>query len=205
MNYAEVKKQHGALTDWLAATDWQVFGTLKFKFKDGHSMSDGKADAIMCKFFNSLDRAYLGRNLVDAGHKLERVVFTHLGSSGSNVHYHFVAQPGVNAEQFCNAAKCAWEEASSFTTGYEHTMIERARSAANTSGYGLHEFWKLGNDTLCLQATHLSQCHPKIKPIQKLRRLLKIQENVERTTESARMRVAIAERRKKIAAQAATH
>jgi hypothetical protein len=202
MNSVNNNKQQDALATWLAKTDWQVFGTLKFT--DGHSISEHKAEAIVRKFFNSLDRAYLGRNLVDAGHRLERVVFKQLGTSGSNVHYHFVAQPGVNAEQFCDVAKRAWDEASSFTMGYELTDIKPARNAAACSNYGLHEFWKLGADTLCLRATHLSQ-HPKTKPIQKLRRLLKIQTKNECTTESALMRMALAERRKKIAAQTATH
>ncbi|SEN97498.1 hypothetical protein SAMN05216227_103615 [Pseudorhodobacter antarcticus] len=203
MNYVELNKQHDELAGWLAATEWTVFGTLKFT--DGHSISEHKAEAIVRKFFNSLDRAYLGRNLVDAGHRIERVVFKQVGSSGSNLHYHFVAQPCANAEQFCEAAKCKWDKASSFTMGYEHTIIERARSAANTSGYGLHEFWKIGSDTLCLQATYMSQCHPKIKPIQKLRCLLKMQAQNECIKESALLRVAIAERRKKIAAQTATY
>jgi hypothetical protein len=203
MNSVDKNKQQDALATWLAKTDWQVFGTLKFT--DGHSISEHKAEAIVRKFFNSLDRAYLGRNLVDAGHRLERVVFKQLGSSGSNLHFHFVAQPGVNAEQFCDAAKCAWDEASNFTVGFEHTVIERALSPTNTSGYGLHEFWRLGTDTLCLNATHMSQCHPTTKPIQKLRRLLKIQTKNDCTKERALMRVALAERRKKIAAQTATH
>jgi hypothetical protein len=189
MNSVNNNKQQNALATWLAKTDWQVFGTLKFT--DGHSISEHKAEAIVRKFFNSLDRAYLGRNLVDAGHRLERVVFKQLGTSGSNVHYHFVAQPGVNAEQFCDVAKRAWDEASSFTMGYELTDIKPARNAAACSNYGLHEFWKLGADTLCLRATHLSQ-HPKTKPIQKLRRLLKIQTKNECTTESALMRMALA-------------
>ncbi|MFT5742307.1 MAG: hypothetical protein ACI86S_000365 [Paracoccaceae bacterium] len=203
MNYEEIEKQHSALTDWLAGTEWTVFGTLKFT--DGHRINERKAEAIVRKFFNSLDRAYFGCNLVDAGHRIERVVFKQLGSSGSNVHYHFVAKPYFNTEQFCNAAKCAWAEASNFTMGYEHTVIEPARSAAGARNYGLHEFWKLGADTLCLHATHLSQQHPKIKPIQKLRRLLKIQVANEKTKERALVRVALAERRKKIAAETATH
>jgi hypothetical protein len=74
MNSVNKNKQQDALATWLAKTDWQVFGTLKFT--DGHSISEHKAEAIVSKFFNSLDRAYLGRNLVDAGHRLERVVFT---------------------------------------------------------------------------------------------------------------------------------
>jgi len=115
------------------------------------------------------------------------------------------ARPNTDAEQFCIAAKCAWDEASSFTMGYEHTVIELARSAQSTSSYGLHEFWKLGADTLCLCATHLHQQHPKIKPIQKLRRLLKLQEKNECTKEAALERVALSKRKKKIAAQTATH
>lgn len=203
MNYVEIEKQHSALTDWLAGTDWTVFGTLKFT--DGHSISEHKAEAILRKFFNKLDRAYLGRNLVDAGHRIERAVFKQVGSSGSNVHYHFVARPGVNVERFCDVAKRSWDKANSFTIGYEDTLIERARSAAKTSGYGLHEYWKLGADTLCLRVTHLSQQHPKTKPIQKLRRLLIIQEKHECITEHALMRMALAKRRKKIAAQTAKH
>jgi len=198
MNYAELNKQYNELTGWLAATDWTVFGTLKFT--DGHNISEHKAEAIVRKFFNNLDRAYLGRNLVDAGHRLERVVFKQMGSSGNNLHFHFVANPNVNLEAFCKAARCAWDEASNFTMGYEHTLIETARSATHASSYGLHEYWKLGADTLCLQATHLSQQHPKTKPIQKLRRLLKLQAKNECTIESALMRVALDERKKKIAA-----
>lgn len=203
MNYAELNKQQDVLANWLASKGWQVFGTVKLT--NGHDMSDSKAEAIMRKFFNSLDRAYLGHNLVNAGHRIERVVFKQFGCSGSNIHFHFVANPNVNIEQFCEAAKCYWDEASNFTLGYEHTVIEPARSAANTSAYGLHEFWRLGADTLCLEATHISQHQPEIKPIQKLRRLLKIQLKNERTKERALLRVALAERRKKIAAQTATH
>lgn len=203
MNYAELNKQHDELVDWIAAKGWQVFGTMKFT--NGHDMSEKKAEAIMRKFFNSLDRAYLGQNLVDAGHRIERVVFKQFGCSGSNIHFHFVANPSANIEHFCETAKCYWDEASNFTLGYEHTVIERARSAARTSAYGLHEFGTLGADTLCLQATHISQHQPKIKPIQNLRRLLKIETKNERTKERAFMRMALAERRKHIAAQTATH
>jgi hypothetical protein len=56
-----------------------------------------------------------------------------------------------------------------------------------------------------LNATHMSQCHPTTKPIQKLRRLLKIQQKSGLAKELSLMRLAISERRKKIAALTATH
>ncbi|WP_037306887.1 hypothetical protein [Ruegeria halocynthiae] len=203
MNYVENEKQKQALTNWLAQAGWTVFGTLKFT--DGYSTSEHKAGQCVRRFFNELDRTYIGRNLADNGHRIERAVFRQLGSSGSNLHFHFVAKPNANIENFCETARCVWDETSSFTMGYEHTIIEKARSAAHTARYGLHEFDKLGADTLYLPATHFSKLPPSPKPIHTFRRLTKRQAANELTKETALMRVAVAARRAKIAGQTATH
>jgi hypothetical protein len=195
--------QERALTDWLADYNWQVFGTLKFT--DGESISDKKAEAIVRKFFNALDRAYLGHKLVDAGNRIERVVFRQLGHSGANLHFHFVANPTSSVTHFCETARCIWDEASTFTMGYENTVIEPVRSAARSGSYGLHEYRRLGSDTLHLDATHLDQRDVPSKPILTLRRLLRRHDKNEQTRERGLTRHADALRRRHIAAQAATH
>lgn len=203
MNYVENEKQKQALTNWLAQAGWTVFGTLKYT--SGYDIAERKAEADVCRFWNELDRTYLGRNLVDKGHRIERFVFKQLGSSGSNLHFHFVAKPDANIEQFCETARCVWDETSCFTMGYEHTVIERARSGKNTARYGLHEFEKLGADTLYLPATHFCKQLKSPKPMHKLRRLTKRQAANDKTRETALMRVSLAARRAKIAEQTATH
>ncbi len=203
MNYAKDSRLKQALTHWLTQTEWTVFGTLKYT--NGYDMVEAKATADLRKFFSVLDRYYMGRELVDAGHRVERAVFRQLGSSGSNLHFHFVAKPNANIEGFCETARCVWDETSSFTMGYEHTVIERARSAENTARYGLHEFERLGVDTLYLPAMHFSKQPPLTKPIHKLRRLAKRQAANELTKETALMRAALATSKTKIAGQTATH
>lgn len=203
MNYGDKNRQKQALTHWLTQTDWTVFGTLKYT--NGYDIAEAKAVADMHRFFGTLDRLYMGRKQIDAGYRIERAVFRQLGSSGSNLHFHFVAKPNANVEGFCETERCVWDETSSFSMGYEHTVIERARSAEDTARYGLHEFDRLGVDTLCLSAMHLAKQPPAPKPIHALRRLTKRQAANERTKEAALMRVALAARRKNIAERTATH
>jgi hypothetical protein len=193
MNYAELERQQNELAMWLAQTDWQVFGTLKWT--DGHSIGEQRAEAILRKYFNSLDKTYFGDKMVAAGHRIERAVFRHMGTSNSNLHYHFVARPNTNIAAFCETARCAWEEASSFTMGYENTWIGGVRDVENAVHYGLHEYKTLGADTLFLPATHCAQPRPTPKPIHQLRRLLVRKAANERTKETALRRAAIAARR----------
>ena len=188
MTYAELRRQETALANWLAQTDWLVFGTLKFT--DGYNISTEKAQALVRKLFNTLDRLYLGQNHVAAGHRLERVVFEQLGTSGENLHYHFVARPSTDAARFCETARCVWDEAGSFTMGYENTVIEIAKSARKASGYCLHEYTKRGADTLYLPASHMHAAQAPNEPLPKLRRLLKRQDANERTKERALTRAA---------------
>lgn len=164
MRHGARAEQERALAEWLANYDWQVFGTLKFT--DGESIAERNGEAIARKFFNSLDRAYLGKSKVDAGHRLERVVFKQFGRSGSNLHFHFVAIPTSSVAHFCETARCLWDNASTRTMGYENTVIEPVRSATRSGSYGLHEYRKLGADTLFLDATHLHQKHVQTKPNQ---------------------------------------
>lgn len=193
MTAGDKKAQESALTAWLADYDWQVFGTLKFT--DGENISEMNAEAIVKKFFNALDRVYLGHKMMNAGHRVERVVFKQFGRSGANLHFHFAAKPTSSVAHFCETARCLWDEASKFTMGYENTVIEPVRSAARSASYGLHEYRKLGADTLHVETTHLSQHRSLTKPIYKLRRLLSRQDKNERTKERGLLRQALAAHR----------
>lgn len=202
MSFDLKQRERRKAVDWLAATDWQVFGTLKFT--DGFNIKDKKAQAIVRRFFSKLDRLYLGANAVSAGHRLERAVFEHRGTSGRNLHYHFVAKPNVSVVEFCNTARCIWGSLDSWTMGYENTQIESVRDIADAVGYGLHEYGKQRAKTLCLPVTHMHQTPPVVKPIYRFRRLLKQDALNGAAFEAARTRQAFASTRK-IAIQPATH
>lgn len=158
---------------WLEAENYTVFGTLKLNH--GADIHELKAEGIVLNFFNRLDRLYLGKTLVENGHRIARAVFRHKGVSGENLHYHFLATPGSDPERFCKLAKCNWEQASTFTIGSETTQIEVVKNAGATSQYCTHEFSKLGSDTLFLPACQLAKPCPDVDPSYKERRLSKFE------------------------------
>lgn len=170
---------------WLETREFTVFGTLKFT--NGHSISEQKAEPILRKFFNKLDKLYLGPNLVAAGHRIERAVFMHTGTSRSNLHYHFMANPAKDIGMFCETARCVWDETSSFTMGYENTLISDVRSLDRTASYCVHEYQTHGADTLHLSTTHQKKAIPTHNPIYAMRRMLKRQQQNELIKEPAWM------------------
>jgi hypothetical protein len=176
MNYAEIEKEHRALTDWMVETNWQVFGTLKFT--DGYGISLRRAENLVCKYFNKLDRAYYGNAATNVGMRHNRVVVKHMGTSGTNLHYHFLAKPDMDLALFADLARKQWAHMSSWTMGFADTDIAAVRSNKGSSIYMLHEYDKLGADTVFLQASALKA--PKYSPlkyrnIRQMRRLLAIQ------------------------------
>lgn len=166
----ESNKQYLALSDWLQQTEWSVFGTLKFT--DGQSIPEDKAEALLRLFFNKLDRLYLGSNLVKSGQRIERVTFKHLGSSGENLHYHFIANPIGDAIRFCEIARQTWGDIGRETLSYDETRIEEIKVSDCAATYGLHEFWRAGADTIHLATTHRANLTLDAAPMAKLRRLL---------------------------------
>jgi hypothetical protein len=176
MNYAKIEKEHRALTDWMVETNWQVFGTLKFT--DGSAISLRRAENLVCKYFNKLDRAYYGNAATNVGMRHNRVVVKHMGTSGTNLHYHFLAKPDTDPALFADLARKQWAHMSSWTMGFADTDIAAVRSNKGSSIYMLHEYDKLGADTVFLQASALNA--PKYSPlkyrnIRQMRRLLAIQ------------------------------
>jgi hypothetical protein len=171
MNYVESDSQRQAMTAWLASNEFTAFGTLKFT--DGYNMTVEQGEQNLRKFFNNLDRLYFGSNLVNAGHRIERAVFMHTGTSRSNLHYHFLAGPPNDTNFFCETARCVWDETSSFTMGYENTLIDDVRNLNWAASYCVHEYQQHGADTLVLAATHSSLPDQNVNPIHAQRRLQK--------------------------------
>lgn len=173
--------QKAAWADWLTSKQFNVVGTLKYT--DGESISDRSAEGILRKFFNSLDILYFGSNRVESGHRINRVVFRQLGISGSNLHFHFLAQSPADPHHFCDIARWEWANASRFTIGYSDVDIAPLRNKRAAAQYGLHEYWRLGGDTIHLPTSHLCGQHPSVRPLSRMRRLLKQSERNTRSFE----------------------
>jgi hypothetical protein len=141
MNYVENNKQYDALKRWLAAENFTVFGTLKFPSK--YPISEYKSQRLVCNFFKKLDRAYYGSAAENIGMRHNRVVFKHMGTSGANLHYHFLAKPHTDPALFAELARKQWANMGTWTMDYVDTDIKAVRSNEGASNYMLHEYYKL--------------------------------------------------------------
>ncbi|MGB5863826.1 MAG: hypothetical protein WBG95_05960 [Sulfitobacter sp.] len=176
MNYAENEQQRQAMAAWLAARDFTVFGTLKST--DGTALHDAAGERLVRQFFCALDRTYYGNAVTNVGMRHNRIVFKHMGTSQANLHYHFLAKPHSDAALFAELAKKQWAKMSAWTMGVDDTMIGLVRNNRAASTYVLHEYGKLGADSICLSASSFSSpaCSPmQYRRLPQLRRLLKLQ------------------------------
>lgn len=174
MNY-ESNKARQELQDWIEAQNFTIFGTLKFT--SGTLINPERSDKIICGYFNALDRAYFGNATCNVGMRHPRLVFKQFGTSGTNIHYHFLARPINNPDLFAKLAQQQWAKMGSWTISAADTWIERVRSSRMSAAYILHEYGKMGADTLCLGASTLAappRCPRSFRNMAQLRRLLKL-------------------------------
>jgi len=172
-----MKQEQRALTEWLTAMDFTVVGTLKFKFTDGFCIHAWWAEKLVRKYFNALDRVYYGNAAANSNVRHSRAVFLHKGSSQQNIHYHFLAKPNSDPVLFCKLARKLWAGLYTHTMGYLDTQIELVRDNDAVANYMLHEYNKLGANTLFTAATHINTSNistAKYRNIHQLRRLLKL-------------------------------
>lgn len=168
-------KQKDALADWLIEQKFTVFGTLKYT--DGYNIHDKFAEKSVCKFFNILDRAYYGNAVTNNNVRHNRVVFLHKGSSNENTHYHFLAKPATSTALFCSIARKQWAGLDSHTMGFLDTQIGLIEHHEGAEHYMLHEYRRLGADTIFTRATHLNTTNvnvSKYRNMHQLRRLIKL-------------------------------
>lgn len=91
-----------------------VFLTLKFRHKQtatkqNDDISIQHAQRLLRIFLRKLDMHYFSQRAVTkhlAG--VPRMVFQHMGVGGDNVHYHIVALPHVDPEDFVRVAEEKW-------------------------------------------------------------------------------------------------
>ena len=171
--------EYAALCSWALRTEWQVFGTLKFVNAD--QLPKLLPRKIAAKFFNKLDQVVYGKNYAAKGYRIQRFVCEQYGFSGTNVHYHFVANPfqgeSSNAALlgFCETAKCIWEEAHERTNSFINTDIAPVRDSFGAATYCFHEHANLKADTLMEQFTHTACETTNEAALPKIRRALRRQ------------------------------
>ncbi|WP_170381169.1 hypothetical protein [Ruegeria atlantica] len=174
MNYADNKAWH-QLRHWIEQQGFTVFGTLKFF--DGTATNEARGEQTVRNCLNALDRAYYGKAVENVGMRHKRLVFKHLGTSGANLHYHFLAKPNSNPKLYAELARLQWAKMNKWTISAEETQIDAVRSNKAASAYVLHEYGKLGADSICLSASSLNP--PPRNPLSyrnlaQLRRLLRL-------------------------------
>lgn len=167
--------QQQALTDWLVEQDFTVFGTLKFT--DGYNIHDALAEKLVRKYFGALDRVYYGNAVANNNVRHSRAVFLHKSFSQENTHFHFLAKPNADAALFCRLARKLWAVLDTHTMGFLDTQIKPVRDNKESANYMLHEYKRLGADTLFTPVTHINTSIvpvAKYRNMHQLRRVLKL-------------------------------
>ena len=76
-----------ALIKWLNGYEWNVFGTLNFKYQ----INESAAENALKYFWNRVDRHYFGNKSHRNNIRVKRMCFLQKGYSNQNSHFHFVA------------------------------------------------------------------------------------------------------------------
>lgn len=143
-----------AYSDWMAGNDWNVFGTLKFT--DGTAIGKETADKLVRRFWNTMDRTYYGRLVETKGVRIKRATFLQFGDSGSNRHFHFIADVDF-AAQFCVIAQDIWGDLDNWCDR-QRSWIAQARDAEACARYAardcIYDNWR-DESSLQEQLTHL--------------------------------------------------
>lgn len=142
---------HQAHIEWLAASNFDVFATLKFK--NGYDISEHSAQRVLSIFLNTLDRTYFVKSEIRLGQRVTRFVYLHKGQSGKNTHFHIAFRSPRNVERFCSVAHHLWA-ANFIETCGETSQVTPVRSREAASVYALHEYAKLGEQTFVDKLSH---------------------------------------------------
>lgn len=89
---------------WIAAGDWNVYGTLTFALNSKTSMAE--AERRWSLFWNKVDRACYGKSRTQV--RVPRMVFSHQGSNRDNPHIHFLTKAVGDVQEFCVLLNALW-------------------------------------------------------------------------------------------------
>jgi hypothetical protein len=146
-----MNKGYKELVDYVEEGKWQIFGTLTFRY----DVDFRQAEKTLNTFWNIVDRKLFGNLSYRKNIRTKRICVLQTGKLNNNKHIHFVANTieGVDVDDFKSILKFLW--INKIKTAGQHMRIERVKNLQATSKYLLHEYGKLGTDTLATTCSNI--------------------------------------------------
>jgi len=139
------------LVNFVKSKNWKIFGTLTFK----HNLTTEQAEKALNTFWNMMDRLLYGNLSWRKNKRIKRFCVLQKGNSNYNNHIHFVAKTvkGVTVKDLIEILTYIWHE--KIKASGHHNIINEIGNVEATSKYLMHEFYKLGNDTIATTSTNM--------------------------------------------------
>ena len=146
-----MNKGYKELVDYVEEGKWQIFGTLTFRY----DVDFRQAEKTLNTFWNIVDRKLFGNLSYRKNIRTKRICVLQTGKLNNNKHIHFVANTieGVDVDDFILILKFLW--INKIKTAGQHLRIEKVKNLQATSKYLLHEYGKLGTDTLATTCSNI--------------------------------------------------
>ena len=146
-----MNKGYSELVDYVEEGKWQIFGTLTFRY----DVDFRQAEKTLNTFWNIVDRKLFGNLSYRKNIRTKRICVLQTGKLNNNKHIHFVANTieGVDVDDFILILKFLW--INKIKTAGQHLRIEKVKNLQATSKYLLHEYGKLGTDTLATTCSNI--------------------------------------------------
>ena len=146
-----MNKGYKELVDYVEEGKWQIFGTLTFRY----DVDFRQAEKTLNTFWNIVDRKLFGNLSYRKNVRTKRICVLQTGKLNNNKHIHFVANTieGVDVDDFISILKFLW--INKIKTAGQHMRIEKVKNLQATSKYLLHEYGKLGTDTLATTCSNI--------------------------------------------------
>ena len=146
-----MNKGYKELVDYVEEGKWQIFGTLTFRY----DVDFRQAEKTLNTFWNIVDRKLFGNLSYRKNIRTKRICVLQTGKLNNNKHIHFVANTieGVDVDDFISILKFLW--INKIKTAGQHMRIEKVKNLEATSKYLLHEYGKLGTDTLATTCSNI--------------------------------------------------
>ena len=146
-----MNKGYKELVDYVEEGKWQIFGTLTFRY----DVDFRQAEKTLNTFWNIVDRKLFGNLSHRKNVRTKRICVLQTGKLNNNKHIHFVANTidDVDVDDFISILKFLW--LNKIKTAGQHMKIEKVKNLEATSKYLLHEYGKLGTDTLATTCSNI--------------------------------------------------
>jgi len=146
-----MNKGYNQLVEYVKDGQWQIFGTLTFRY----DVDLKQAEKTLNTFWNIIDRKLFGNLSYRKNIRTKRLCVLQTGKLNNNKHIHFVANTidDISIDDFILILKFFWFK--KIKTAGQHIKIEKVKNLEATSKYLLHEYRKLGTDTLATTCSNI--------------------------------------------------